>query len=693
MNLSLRSGIRSVYAAIVIGVGLVGAAAVPSFPRAQDAPPSNPDPSSPPQAQMPDAQTAPDGQAPDGQNPDGTPSVAPSGTSSEAAPAVPAPEAAAETPPPELTGTPAAICAKLAAKDTPGIEERDREAISKFYQGRACRPLWVDEQGPTRAASLAIKEIAQAADWGLDASGFDLKAAKQPITSGSWTPEETAAADLEITAAVLRYAYQAEGGRIPDPDKRLSAYLDRTPAITDPVTVLTRVSGAPDAGDALRAFQPTHDQFLKLKALLARMRAGPPPEMKRFEIPRRGELLLVGVRNPDVAILKQRFGIASAPGSEQLFDDALAGAIKKFQESKSLRPDGIVGSSTRAKLSGEDLKASPEKISAVLANMEEWRWMPRSLGDPHVFVNVPSFSIVLMENNKPVFNERVIVGKASTQTPIFSKEMTKIVLRPRWNLPDSIKATTLRAGRSLEGQGYVVMRNGRIINSSRINWGRAKLSEYTVYQPAGDDNALGSVKMLFPNKHSVYLHDTPSRSLFNSSVRLFSHGCMRVRNPQTLAQLVFNIDQKNQTPNVAHLVNKGPRDNQISLNKPIPVHVGYFTVWIGDDGSPQFFDDHYGHQKRITLALAGKWKDIDYTRERITPETADIAPTRKYRVSSRRGRDDGDDDDDAGRGSRGYASRRGEEGRSRGGMGLSRSGRSYSGGSTVGDMVRRSLGF
>ena len=232
-------------------------------------------------------------------------------------------------------------------------------------------------------------------------------------------------------------------------------------------------------------------------------------------------------------MLKKRFAVVPQAGAGQIFDQLLADAIKRFQISNSLSSDGIVGPGTRAALAGDAADKNSEKITAVIANMEEWRWMPRSLGATHFLVNIPSFSIVLTDKNQTVFEERVVVGAPSTQTPIFSKNMTAIVLRPEWNLPDSIKLTALLSGRSIEGQGYVVKRNGHTVDSSRVNWTKANLSEYTIYQPSGDDNALGLVKLLFPNKHSVYLHDTPSKSLFDESVRLFSHGCMRVRNPRS----------------------------------------------------------------------------------------------------------------------------------------------------------------
>jgi murein L,D-transpeptidase YcbB/YkuD len=274
-----------------------------------------------------------------------------------------------------------------------------------------------------------------------------------------------------------------------------------------------------------------------------------------------------------------------------------------------------------------------------------------------------------------VFDDRVIVGTPSTQTPIFSKDMTTIVLRPEWYLPDSIKLTKLLSGRSLESQGYVIKRNGRTISSSRINWSKAKLSAYKIYQPAGDDNALGLVKFLFPNKHSVYLHDTPSKSLFNDPVRLFSHGCMRVRNPQVLAQRIFDIDRGVGAVDVKRLVRIGPRTNQFTLDTPIPVHVGYFTVWVGDNGEPNYYNDYYGHQQRITLALAGKWDQIDVGEDHLAAvDTSKLKEIRIGSGSNLASDGNGFDSPMGLGGASGNANYRASD-------------------DSVGDMIRRSLGF
>jgi murein L,D-transpeptidase YcbB/YkuD len=532
----------------------------------------------------------------------------------------------------EMSGTKAAICAKLNSEAAIPFDVQDRDAVVAFYVGRECRPLWVDEKGPTHAAELVIDELGRADDWGLKASDFQLPVFDRARTATEWTSEDSADAELELTAAVLRYAHEAEGSRIPEPETLLSSYIDRRPTLSTAEDILAQVSHTESPDAVLRSFQPSQAQFLKLKQLLAKLRGKKDAIPEELEIARAGQLLQPGVKSDEVATLKKRFGVASAPGEETVFDKALSAAVKKFQSSAALYPDGLVGPGTRAALVGDSPEKNAVKIGAVIANMDEWRWMPRTLGSAYVFVNIPAFSVRLMKDGKTLFDDRVVVGTAEKQTPVFSKEMKTIVLRPEWNLPNSIKLTALLSGRSIERQGYVVMRNGHTVDSTRVNWAKANLNEYTFYQPAGDDNALGLVKFLFPNKHSVYLHDTPARYLFNERVRLYSHGCVRVRNPQTLAQDIFDIDRGVDAPDVKSLVRKGPKDNEIALATPLPVHVGYFTVWVDADGKPQYFRDYYGHQQRITLALAGQWNRIDVGKDHLA--AVDTSALKRIRLSS-----------------------------------------------------------
>ena len=322
-------------------------------------------------------------------------------------------------------------------------------------------------------------------------------------------------------------------------------------------------------------------------------------------------MLAPGQTHADVAVLRRRLDVAASGDASDVYDPTLVTAVKAFQTAAGLRADGFVGKKTRAALSAD----GSEKISSVLANMEEWRWMPEDLGKTHLFINVPSFSIDLVEDGKPVLSERVIAGKNSTQTPIFSKELTAIVLKPSWYLPDSIKLEKLlsaqRRGSPIENEGYKIKKGNKPVESWTVDWNTANLKDYAIFQPSGDRNALGDVKFLFHNKHSVYLHDTPMKSLFEASDRLFSHGCVRLRNPLSLAQRLLDDDKGPGAIKVKSLINDGPGNNQVTLDRPLPVHAGYFTVWVNADGETEFLGDPYGHEQRITLALQQKWDAID----------------------------------------------------------------------------------
>jgi L,D-transpeptidase YcbB len=479
-----------------------------------------------------------------------------------------------------------------------------------FYAERGFRPLWVDASGPTRAATTLIAEFAHAGDWGLSPAEFQPGAAIRLLSQGRWTAAETAAAEYEISSLILKYARHARGARIAEPDRMLSSYLDRRPVLAEPLSVLASVAASATPDAALRAYHPQHEQFQKLHDLYVKLNS----EVERgrnAELPVKGPLLTPGITHSDVAFLRRRFGVTPTGGNDEFYDADVVAAVKKFQESVALDNDGIIGPSTRKTLNS----GGGDHLKTIVATMEQWRWMPDDLGPAHLFVNVPAFSISLVENGVSKLEERVIVGKSTTETPIFSKQLTAIVLSPLWYLPDSIKLEKLlaaqRSGTPIEDEGYLVKRNGHAVDSGSVDWNAANLKEYSIFQPAGESNALGDVKFLFPNKHSVYLHDTPNKSLFNATERLFSHGCIRLRNPLALAQRLLDADKGSGVWNVKEAVSKGEGNTQVMLDHPIPIHVAYFTMWIGKDGVPQYFGDPYGHEERITLALEQKWDAID----------------------------------------------------------------------------------
>ena len=201
-------------------------------------------------------------------------------------------------------------------------------------------------------------------------------------------------------------------------------------------------------------------------------------------------------------------------------------------------------------ISSTQQAANPAKTRLILLNMERWRWLPNDLGSYYVNVNVPEFMLRVVEDGKIVHTTRVVVGKPDKQTPIFSNEMQEVVFNPFWNVPNSIKTEEIRPFLNEEGGWFggggwntaVLERHnlrvnvgGREVDPSRLDWNRIDIRSLNIYQPPGPDNVLGNVKFVFPNKHDVYMHDTPQKSLFAQTVRAESHGCMRVQNPDELA--------------------------------------------------------------------------------------------------------------------------------------------------------------
>ncbi len=259
-----------------------------------------------------------------------------------------------------------------------------------------------------------------------------------------------------------------------------------------------------------------------------------------------------------------------------------------------------------------------------------YRWLPDELGDLYVTVNVPEFMIRVVKGGEVIHEERVITGLVDKQTPIFDDEMELVTFHPRWNVPESIKVRELypslaRGANPIARQGLKISYNGRLVDPESVDWSSADIRRYDVHQPPGGSNVLGVVKFSFPNKHQVYMHDTGTKGLFEEASRPFSHGCMRVRNPARLAEIVLAADKGWDATKIQAMINTAPVENPITLDKKVPVHITYFTAVIGADGKETLFKDVYGHEKRVTQALASKWTEIAIGTDHLAPVTYGVA--------------------------------------------------------------------
>ncbi|MFN3868954.1 MAG: murein L,D-transpeptidase [Hyphomicrobiaceae bacterium] len=501
-------------------------------------------------------------------------------------------------------------------------DKSDREALAAFYVARGSEPLWIDASGLTPKARALADEIARAADWGLDPKAFALP---ESDLGASPSRDVLAAAEARLSIAALRYARFARGGRIPDP-RDMSSYLDRDPQLVSPVLVLERLAETSDPGGYIVSLHPQHEGFQRLRRKLIEMRtaAAETKAEQPVAVPAEGPTLIPGNRHPDVALLRQRLKVEqSAGGDAQLYDDALIEAVKAYQGANGMTPDGLVGRRTRASLNGgaPDRRRADEGL--LIANMEMWRWMPDDLGATHVMVNLPEYQFRVVKNGGVIHEERLIIGKVENQTPVFSHAMEFVVLHPFWGVPDSIKVREvlpgIARGNNLSRQGLRLQYNGRDVDATQIDWSKADIRQFHVYQPPGPANVLGVVKFMFPNKHQVYMHDTPTKHLFATSTRTYSHGCMRVRNPVRLAEVILQEDKGWSAEQVHQLLRTGPENNNVTLEKNIPVHVVYFTAWVDDSGELQTRPDVYSHERRVRLALDGKWNQIPRHADHLAP--------------------------------------------------------------------------
>jgi len=437
--------------------------------------------------------------------------------------------------------------ANLAAAD-----REDRAALAKFYAGRQQEPVWITAGGLTPGAEAVIAEIRRADDWGLDVAAFQLPALPSP--SGSELSRASRAdAEIALSLAILKYARHARGGRA-EPTS-LSRNLDRKLPLLDPGQVIDQASKAPSPDAYLRSLHPQHPQFEALRQKYLDLKQGRPIAQSDPNPPEEGK----------------------------------KGGKKK-------------------------VAAAPEAPDTrrILINMEEWRWMPESLGDFYVWVNIPEYTLRVIRGGKVIHTERVIVGKRDTQTPVFSQDMEQVIFHPFWGIPESIKRNDVLpslargSSRLLERYNLRIQRGGRDIDPASIDWASADIRQFHVYQPPGPTSVLGVMKFRFPNKHDVYMHDTPTKQLFNAEVRTFSHGCVRVREPQRLAELLLAEDQDWPAARVAAAISGGPQNNQISLTRKVPVHITYFTAMVDHTGGLRQFSDIYGHEQRIALGVEGK---------------------------------------------------------------------------------------
>jgi murein L,D-transpeptidase YcbB/YkuD len=494
------------------------------------------------------------------------------------------------------------------------------DIVARYYESQQFQPKWRD---PARL-DLLIAALADLDDDGLDPADYHIEALQSFRTdlraAATLQPAEQADLEFLATDAMMLSLYHLYLGKV-DP-VQLSSQWNFS---TRPVSVergFERLSAALDSGQIRETFErarPQHVWYQRGREALRTYRAiaaagGWSPISD-------GPTMKLGLDDPRVPALRYRLTVTGdlagdlqppAPPLNLAFDAELETAVKRFQERHGLTADGAVGPGTRAAL---NVPVSA-RIDQIRINLERARWVMHELHGEFVLVNVAGFDVSYFRDDEPIWTSKVIVGRPYRETPIFKSLITYVVLNPTWTIPpgilvkDKLPVIKRDPGYLKRNNIRVIDSAGREVNPHAVDWSRysgSRLPPYQLRQDPGDDNALGLVKIMFPNPYLVYLHDTPSKSLFDKDERVFSSGCIRVEKAFELAELVLNDPVRwNRAALDAAIATK--KTQTVNLARPVPVLILYWTAQPRPDGQVIFRNDVYGRDPATLAALNGTFR-------------------------------------------------------------------------------------
>jgi murein L,D-transpeptidase YcbB/YkuD len=496
----------------------------------------------------------------------------------------------------------------LAAKNLRYFDRKaERAAVEKYYGARDYAPIWTQAGALTDAAKGVIARLRDAASDGLNASDYPV-----PDFAMAITTDALAEADLKLTDSMLDYARQAQSGRMHW--SQVSADIQYPEHPIDPTEVLANVTTAKDASTALDSYNPPQKLYQALKKKLAELRGqgdGPVvtiadgPVLK-YAAPRGKKQPEALMDDPRVPQLRAKLGVTDN-ADDAHYDAKVAEAVRRFQEGVDLPATGNLDSRT---VSAINSPKRDKQIDTVLVNMERWRWLPRdlgveTLGDAYVILNIPDYTLKVMQHGAQVWTTRVVTGKPGIHaTPLLTETMKYITVNPTWNVPPSIVYGEYLP--ALQQDPTVLQRMGLKLEQNRD--GSVHIS-----QPPGEANALGRVRFNFPNKFLVYQHDTPDKYLFEKTERAYSHGCMRVQYPDQYASVLLNIALPNEkwTPERIRGM-YGSSEVDLKFPTPIPVNITYQTAFVDDAGKLEVRKDVYGRDATmISMLKAPHSRDME----------------------------------------------------------------------------------
>ena len=490
--------------------------------------------------------------------------------------------------------------------------------VGAFYASRGYRPAWSD--GRNRDDMIA--SIRGAAAAGLNPDEYHLREIER-LVKGDGSAAVQAELDILLTDALFVLGYHYRFGKVDPESVNPHWNIPNRFGEEDPVALVSSALDRHAVPELLAQLEPEHNFYQRLKTALADYRslqlAGGWPEIPE------GETLRLGADDSRVVLLRRRLlltrDLQQGAADSSVFDADVDRAVRVFQYRMGLSDDGVVGKDTL-----EALNVPVEtRIEQIRINLERARWILHDLDAHAVVVIVAGFMAYVTEGEEVIWMTRVQVGKPYHMTPLFRDEVSSIEINPTWTVPYSISSKELlpkikKDPNYLADRNMIVLdRNGNQVDAAGIDWKSLSANRfpYTLRQQPGPDNALGRIKFMFPNEHAVYLHDTPSKSLFERDYRVFSHGCIRVQNPYLLAQILLDDNEKWSVEKIEAAVDSRVTQ-RIVLDRKIPIYLTYWTAAVDDDLEVNFSRDPYNRDERVLAGLDKPFVAPEQVRERAS---------------------------------------------------------------------------
>jgi len=492
-----------------------------------------------------------------------------------------------------------------------------RVQVQKFYAPAGYAPAWIQNLRPTPQAQAMMTIFGEAGSKGLDPSDYDSllwPARIEKLRSGS--AADVARFDLALTVSVMRYISDLHLGRVNPRYFHFGFDVEHNQYDLSRF-VRERVVSSPDLESALVTVEPPFDGYRRTeKALRRYLQLAQQDDGEHLPIPKRP--VAVGDRYFGMQRLQRLLCLlgdlqpaACRMNASDVYMSSTADGVKHFQGRHDLELTGRLDQPTIRELN----VPLSDRVSQLRLTLERWRWLPHEFSQPPIVVNIPEFRLRAYDQNERIaLAMNVIVGRAyRRQTPVFAKDMRFVIFRPYWNVPLDIQRSEIvpsveRDRSYLSKKNYeVVTRGAEVVTNGPISddvLQQLRDGTLEVRQRPGADNALGLVKLMFPNEYEVYLHSTPSPELFARPRRDFSHGCIRVEDPVDLTTWVLRNNPGWDKARVEAAMQTGQDNYEVKLSEPIPVLILYATAVVDDDDQVHFFDDIYGHDAKLRQTLA-----------------------------------------------------------------------------------------